>query len=162
MDEIKQVVRKFKNGDSRDPEPKDNGKKDQVEIQICESEEEEMEEVKRTSEIVRESANEFSESMVSSSPSTFHSSMYKYYVFKNKSVIPELYKTVHSKNKPFTIQIHKYNKVEANNIFSSSYLEYEVECPNAGWKVKRRFNDFVWLQAYLKKAYLGLPIPPIP
>lgn len=67
----------------------------------------------------------------------------------------------HIEKKHFSIKIKNYTKTVPNNIFSSSYILYNIEC-SENWRVRRRFTDFVWLQQYLKATYEGLPIPPIP
>lgn len=63
--------------------------------------------------------------------------------------------------KRFEVKIKKYSKTVPNNIFRSSYVLYDIET-SEGWKVSRRFNDFIWLRKYFESAYNGLPIPPIP
>ena len=81
---------------------------------------------------------------------------------KKKSNIPEQYVLHHLQKKKFTIKINKYTKTVPDNIFKASYIRYEIECLEAGWKTARRFNDFVWLRSYLMMAYRGVPVPPIP
>lgn len=90
-----------------------------------------------------------------------NSSLYKFYTLKTKENVPELYQHVHVDKKGLEIKISATTKASANNLFKSSYILYVVET-SIGWKTKKRFSDFVWLHSYLKKKYLGLPIPPVP
>lgn len=47
-------------------------------------------------------------------------------------------------------------------IGGTSFLEFKVQTFELGWKVGRRYSDFVWLRAYLLKAYPSHIIPPVP
>jgi len=49
--------------------------------------------------------------------------------------------------------------------FGKPYVEYLVRTiPEEGtdWMVRRRYSDFEWLRAVLKKKYVGMIIPPLP
>ena len=47
-------------------------------------------------------------------------------------------------------------------IGGTSFLEFKVQTFELGWKVGRRYSYFVWLRAYLLKAYPSHIIPPVP
>lgn len=47
-------------------------------------------------------------------------------------------------------------------IGGTSFLEFKVQTVELGWKVGRRYSDFVWLRTYLLKAYPSFIIPPVP
>lgn len=44
----------------------------------------------------------------------------------------------------------------------TSFLEFKVQTFELGWKVGRRYSDFVWLRTYLLKAYPTYVLPPVP
>lgn len=60
------------------------------------------------------------------------------------------------------VKVTDYNKTSDQDLLSSSYYVYSVECSNFNSKVYRRYNDFLWLRQTLRKYYPGLHIPPIP
>lgn len=45
---------------------------------------------------------------------------------------------------------------------STSFLEFQVVTSGVNWSVGRRYSDFVWFRAVLKKFFPSLIIPPIP
>lgn len=45
---------------------------------------------------------------------------------------------------------------------TTSFLEFKVQTLELGWKVGRRYSDFMWLRAYLLKKYPSYIIPPVP
>jgi hypothetical protein len=47
-------------------------------------------------------------------------------------------------------------------IGATSFLEFEVTTHGLGWKVGRRYSDFIWLRNALKKYFPSQIIPPIP
>ena len=47
-------------------------------------------------------------------------------------------------------------------IGATSFLEFEVKTLETGWVVGRRYSDFVWLRAFLRKMYPTHIVPPIP
>ena len=52
-------------------------------------------------------------------------------------------------------------KLTEGNFFSKSYLTYLIETNPLGFKVRRRFNDFIWLHDILKQLYINCVIPPL-
>lgn len=72
-----------------------------------------------------------------------------------------MYLLIFMQKKSFHVSLKKFSKVSSGGIFKSQYVLYEIET-SENWAVKRRFTDFLWLHKNLKKAYPGLPIPPMP
>ena len=64
-------------------------------------------------------------------------------------------------NKKITIEINN-PKTMTSSILSSSYTLYEVHTKEMNWIVYRRYSDFVWLRAMLRKFYPRHLVPPLP
>ena len=53
-------------------------------------------------------------------------------------------------------------KLQKSGFFSKKFIEYELTTPSLGWKVKRRYSDFVWLRDTLTSTNPGSYVPPLP
>lgn len=61
------------------------------------------------------------------------------------------------------IVIVKNPKVaESSKFLSSGYVNYEVETPEVGWLVHRRYSEFEWLRTVLVKFHPGKVVAPLP
>jgi len=65
-----------------------------------------------------------------------------------------------SEEKNLVIKISQPKVIEGN-FFSKSYITYLVETNPFGFKVRRRFNDFIWLHDILQQLYINAIIPPL-
>ena len=52
-------------------------------------------------------------------------------------------------------------EMQGGGLFSKAYVTYLVETKPLGFKVRRRFSDFIWLHDILKSLYINCVIPPI-
>ena len=64
-------------------------------------------------------------------------------------------------SKKINIEI-KNPKTMTTSILSSSYTLYEIRTKELDWVVYRRYSDFVWLRAMLRKFYPRHLVPPLP
>ena len=86
---------------------------------------------------------------------------FEHYQIRKKVNLSELYVLSFLQKKNVWIKIKKYTKTHPDELFKTSYIQYEIET-SEGWKTSRRYNDFIWLREYLEKLYMGIPVPPIP
>ena len=80
---------------------------------------------------------------------------------KNKSIkCLSIDNTPISKEKEITIIVSE-PKVEKNGIFASSYSTYLISTSPLNLKVRRKFDDFVWLYDHLKSRFTNCVVPPL-
>ena len=79
----------------------------------------------------------------------------------NKDIECKVLEKTELNNKKITIEI-KNPKTMTSSILSSSYTLYEVHTKEMNWIVYRRYSDFVWLRAMLRKFYPRHLVPPLP
>ena len=53
-------------------------------------------------------------------------------------------------------------KLQKSGFFSKKFIEYELTTPSLGWRVKRRYSDFIWLRDTLISTNPGSYVPPLP
>ena len=70
-----------------------------------------------------------------------------------KSILND--KTIH-------VIIKNPKAAESSKFLSSGYINYEVETPEVGWMVPRRYSEFEWLRTVLVKFHPGHVVAPLP
>ena len=65
-------------------------------------------------------------------------------------------------DKTIHVIIKNPKAAESSKFLSSGYINYEVETPEVGWMVPRRYSEFEWLRTVLVKFHPGHVVAPLP